>query len=392
MQFKGTNGVISNKDNWINDIITNIAIVDGGDVLMSASLKELQAIQSYRHGHTPYILIDERGGQDQRDEVTIEFGRYLWDPEYYLDLKRFNNPQLKITTKGDAIRDMGDTGYVSGSIKVSLVCHIMEEGAKESKGFYADKEIYDFMSASSGDEHVVMPIDYPYVGMMLHSPDREIGIEDLISKIKISCDSEKFVPMDRYTDDLQRAVKRQLGILTIPSVLHRKTDERVYTPLYRDITAEMIPMAAGIMAAVTDRGPGYLTLGLHNTDHSHHAMQVKGSETANDTSDFVHLFDGAGNPPVAETLIGNAGGGSDYYIDTSQVSALTAIDSEMDLLVRVAGRSLHNTLYVPFGVPREPETLFASSDWHSIKLALTQAGVGNVAVCLVQLRELAAAK
>jgi len=51
--------------------------------------------------------------------------------------------------------------------------------------------------------------------------------------------------------------------------------------------------------------------------HTHHAVQVKGSQTAADQTAFVDLYDGAGNAPTAATKIGNAGGGSDFYIDTS---------------------------------------------------------------------------
>ena len=51
--------------------------------------------------------------------------------------------------------------------------------------------------------------------------------------------------------------------------------------------------------------------------HTHHAVQVKGSQTAADYANFVDLYDGAGNAPAATVKIGNPGGGSDFYLDTS---------------------------------------------------------------------------
>ena len=67
--------------------------------------------------------------------------------------------------------------------------------------------------------------------------------------------------------------------------------------------------------------------------HTHHAVQVKGSETAGDTSAFVDLYSGAGAAPAAATKIGNAGGASDFYIDT---------DSKTDTVEhgRVIGKAL----------------------------------------------------
>jgi len=51
--------------------------------------------------------------------------------------------------------------------------------------------------------------------------------------------------------------------------------------------------------------------------HSHHAVQVKGSQTAADYTSFVDLYEGDGSSPAATVKIGNPGGGSDFYLDTS---------------------------------------------------------------------------
>ena len=412
LQFRATNGATYNKDNHVSDVIQNISIVNGGDVLLSASLKELQAIQAYKDGHTPYISIDERPNQVQRDEVTLCFGRYLLDPEYYLDLKKYSNPQLKITSKLDAVNPVGDTGFVSGSLKVSVICHVIEEGAEASKGFYAPKQIYDFETSSSGDEHIVLPIDYPYVGLMLHSPDKEVGIEDLLTKVKLSCDSEKFVPIDRYTDDLQRAAKRLQGLLSLPVTAYRASGERIHLPLYRDLTLSLLPRGIATEVGYNAIGPGFISLYIFNNyinpginindpGHDHHSLEVIGSASPEDTTNFVRMYDGNGSDLPAPTLVGNPGNGSDFFVDTdTKPTGITAtlagycaeeVTTEIDILARIHGRSLHNTLYLPFGHRNMPGTYFDSRAWNSIKLALTQAAVGKAAVCLLQLREFATA-
>ena len=391
LQFKGTNGATSNKSNWLNDIVTRIEIVDGSDVLLSTSLKELQALMAYKSGHMPYMLLNEGPSADQWDTATIEFGRYIGDPEYFMDLTKFRNPQLKITTNEDVIRAMGDTGFVTGTLKVSVVAHVIEEGAKSSLGFVMPKEIYNFTTQSSGDEHIDLPIDYPYMGLMIHSVDKQIGIEDLITALKISCDSDKFIPFSRYTDDLQRAMKRMQGVLSAPYSMYRKDSETVNIPLYRDVTVQAIAKSTGIVPAVTDIGPGYVTIGLDSitASHTHHAIQVNGSETAADETAFVSISDGAGAAVTPAVQVGNAGGGSNFFVDTDAADVMAAVNSELAILARIAGRSPHNTLYIPFGVPGEPESMFKPTDWHSIRLACTQGAMGSAAVCLVQLRTLA---
>ena len=334
LQFQGQNGVTSNLNNYMNDVVTRIELVDGSDVLLSMSLKELQALEAYRTGKTPYMEIDESADAIQRDEVNILFGRYLWDPEYFMDLTKFRNPQLKITTDEDAVRAMGATGFLPGSFKVNIVASIIQEGAKESKGFFMGKEIYNFQTETSGDEYIDMPLDYSYAGMLLHSLTKEKGIDDLISQVKLSCDSDKFIPLYRYTADLIREMKSRYNVLSVPAKLLRANDDTVDLPLYQDLFADIVPMTSGQGIAIDTIGKGYVQ----------------------------------------------------PYLFASDGSAVTSASA---LIARITGRSLHNTLYRSFGHPEDLATIFDPTKWSQIKLTLSQAAVGDMRLCLIQLRPFA---
>ncbi len=84
-------------------MITKIELVDGSDQLLSLSLKEAQALEFRRKGKMPYVRPGESASGAQEESTLILFGRNLWDKEYYMDLTKFRNPQLKITTNIAAV-------------------------------------------------------------------------------------------------------------------------------------------------------------------------------------------------------------------------------------------------------------------------------------------------
>lgn len=132
LNFFGTNGTSYCRDNRLNDVITKIELVDGSDQLLSLTLKEAQALEFRRTGKMPYMRPGEKASGGQEESVLIMFGRYLWDPEYYMDLKKFRNPQLKITTNIAAVAAISATAFATGTLKVSIDLLVIEEGAGKS--------------------------------------------------------------------------------------------------------------------------------------------------------------------------------------------------------------------------------------------------------------------
>ncbi|MDP2105510.1 MAG: hypothetical protein Q8J76_05895, partial [Desulfobulbaceae bacterium] len=196
LNFKAVNDATHNKSNFINDIITKIELVDGSDQLLSLSMKEAQALEFRRTGKMPHIRPGETGGGGQDESVLLLFGRYLWDPEIYMDLTKFKNPQLKITTNISAVRATGTNSFLTGSIKVTIDLLTIQEGASPAAAFMMAKNIYGFTSGISGDEHIDMPVDYPYVGLMMRAYLAGNDVDENIEKLKINCDAGKFIPIE----------------------------------------------------------------------------------------------------------------------------------------------------------------------------------------------------
>jgi len=332
--FFGTNGATSNKKNAMHDIVTKIEIVDGSDVLLSLSLKELQALHAYQTGHFPYSLEYEDGDGDSKDHATLFFGRWMWDKEYFMDLTKFSNPQLKITTDEDVIRAMGATGFLTGSLDVSIVAHVMEDPALVSKGFFMNKEVYSFTSGTSGNEYVELPRDYPYSAFMIHSTIRGSDWHELISNVKLSCDSDKFVPLDRTGKDISETYENLHPPFTIRKTFFAKNGETLNFPLYYNPRVNFLPTTAGAITSHTFQWSGNLGLGL----------------------------------------VGHDG---------------AAITSEIAIDAQVHGTDPHCSMLHRFGVFNDPSTHFDPTLWKEVQLVLTQAAAGAVKIVLQQLRPLA---
>jgi hypothetical protein len=331
LQFFGTNGGSYCRDNRLNDVITKIELVDGSDQLLSLTLKEAQALEFRRTGKMPYMRPGEKASGGQEESTLILFGRYLWDPEYYMDLTKFRNPQLKITTNIAAVAAASATAFLTGSLKVTIDLHVIQEGAPAAKGFFMAKNIYGFTSGTSGDEHVDMPMDYPYAGLMIRAFVAGNDVNENISKLKLNCDAGKYIPFEKYVKDLWKSEEEDLGPAELRYLINRAHDATVTHDLNHDPIVSLVPVSAGLIANV-----GW------------------------SWSSRFYL-----------SLLTHAG--------ANQTDAV-------DILMIVKGACPHSTIYVPFGLPNEPATYFDPKVFGDIDLVLTQAAASAVAVVLNQLR------
>jgi hypothetical protein len=336
LYFYGSNGALGNKRNPLNDVITKIELVDGSDQLLSLTLKEAQALEFRRTGKMPYMLPDEVESWVQEESVTLLFGRHLWDPEYYMDLTKFRNPQLKITTNIAATRALAATAYVTNTLKVSVDLMVMEEGAAAAKGFMMAKNIYGFTSGTSGDEHIDMPVDYPYVTLMMRAYLEGNDVSENISRLKLNCDAGKFIPLDKKVADLSKFEQEDFGAAELHYRIFGIDGTMVLHALNFNPRVMVAPVFAGRIGGVEYSWSGRFK--LHLTDHA-------GTAIAGD--EIVHVI--------------------------------------------ILGNCPHATIAVPFGKRENPETYFDPKIYGDIDLVLTQAAASAVAVILEQLRPYGAA-
>jgi len=196
--------------------VTKIEVVDGSDVLFSMDMREAQALQYYSKNGLPEIVMNCQEDGINRSHVKIHFGRDDSDNEWMLDPAKFVNPQLKITY---ALPITVAGGWKDGNQTISVKGLICENPVTAPVGFLMGKEIYEWASAA-GDETIDMPRDYLYRLMILRCYDTNYGLHTQMSKIKMSCDIDRFVPFNIDGRDLRLKEVEEYGT----GLFHCKTE------------------------------------------------------------------------------------------------------------------------------------------------------------------------
>lgn len=195
---------------YLLESIDKIEIVDGSDVLYSTTGTEAAAVQLYHTGKINFMAISaNHAGAYNRMQVKLLFGRDENDTEFALDLKRFTNPQLKITHNYTE-----SAGNWKASGQTMTVQVLIAEGAPTPRGFFMTKEIYTWTKATTGDETIDMPRDYPYRFIIMQATHCQTPVYEEFSKVKISCNFDEFVPFNETTEDLAHDNWNRYGMLT----------------------------------------------------------------------------------------------------------------------------------------------------------------------------------
>jgi hypothetical protein len=331
--YEATNGATSNQGVPLHKDVDKIEVVDGSDVLHSLPMPHLEAINFFEAGKYPPHTITEAAAGAQKEQATIHFGRYVGDPLLWLDPTVFKNPQLKCT---HSLTISSTAGFATGTGKITVVAHVFDTKPAVRKGFLMTKDIYDWTTAASGDESVDLPVDYPYRLLALRGYESGVAWDTDITRVKMSCDEDKFIPFDLYADDLIYLNEKVFGHAEIVQRLLRTDADTPESFL-------AVPRRF-VLNSLTD-------LDLASIDAV--------------TADLVTLqvLKFATTPTIAK--------------ETSDVA----------LNLFAAGVGPHNVLAYPFGSMDVIEDWFPAPSYKSVKLKVTQGGAGAAAsVILQQLR------
>jgi hypothetical protein len=332
LEFEATNGSTSNKGNFISDVITKIEVVDGSQVLYGVNLSQLEALHFYKLGKVPTLFPSEWAGGIQRHGCLLMFGRRLWDREYAQDFTRYRNPQLKITSNLNVIRDnTSNLGFVSGGLKATIVAKVMEDVTKPGKYLRA-KEIDSFVSAASGDKRVELVYDYPYRMLLLRAYLAGSDIDEQITDFKLTCDTDKFIPFNRKVKQLDAEALAQFGTCSFKHDVFASDSDVV----------RVLNNKEPLVSLYNWETPMTVFCNIHWAWSSQFCPAV-----------FLH----DGNPY-----------GTDVKLDCVE-----------------GGHALHATLPVPFGEMDKPDSWFDPKPFKKIEAVLTQA-VGSAA-CQVVLEQ-----
>jgi len=168
--------------------VSRIELVDGSDVLFSLTGLQAQAVDFYHRKKEPSNLNVYLNGMNAEMVYNLNFGRFINDPLFSFDPKKFNNPQLKITID----RNAGGMASVAGFL--SVFAKIFDGKEVSPEGFLMHKEIKDYSLASASHEYTDLPTDFPYRKLFIKCLTAGTGPEYLLDTVKLSEDNDRKIP------------------------------------------------------------------------------------------------------------------------------------------------------------------------------------------------------
>ncbi len=252
--------------------ISKIELVDGSDVLYSLSGVEAQAVDWYHRLREPSNLMCYLNGMTGEMVYNINFGRWLYDPLYAFNPKKFSNPQLKITI------DINGGGCTVASGYLTVQALIFDERKIEPAGFFMHKEIKDFALGAGTHEYTDMPTDFPYRKLFMRIQKYAAGLELSFGKIKLTEDNDKRIPYNHTIFEILKSITGNTPPYREMIITHGPGASRYYynTPCYWPIFASTGWTSSATPQAInTYEGDGgrFLTINTTAGANLSHACQ-----------------------------------------------------------------------------------------------------------------------
>jgi len=329
-----TNGAAMTESSIVkpHDEFNRIELIDGSDVIVSASMRQLQALNAAEMRSMPPMSLSLENDAVQTEQATIHFGIGKNDPSLYFLPTLFKNPQLKIT---NAFTAAAVTSWAASGHTLSVVANIIEEGALPNAGFFMTKEVYAHTAVDGAIEVIDMPRDYAYRLIMIEALKTANSPILTVEKLKLTCDADKYVPYDIDSRDLMLENRALFG--SFEQTLKKRLT-----------------------------GAGIIYADLYDL--------VKAVITQDTTLSVVGKLTISGEVLTTEVLIGAAG-----------VNALSTVEGVCYAVA--VGYGVHSSLYMPFGRLDQPSEWFDPTLWGDVKLKVTgESAVGTVKTVIQQLR------
>jgi len=199
----------------ILDWITSIEVIGNStDIIVSLDARELAALIFYDLGHVVEETRTEKPGGENYAHLVIPFGRWLGDPEYALDLSKWDLVELTITNGDSATGDFFDTG------KYTIREKFIREGPPPA-GYFKTYEANEWTPASATDEKTVsVPKEHKIrqiiISVLPDYPARTAAytkeMHEILDTIKLEYKSGNIVIFDEDTEELLRQNADEFGL------------------------------------------------------------------------------------------------------------------------------------------------------------------------------------
>ncbi len=203
VEVKGTNST-STPTEHPAALVTKVQVIDGSEVILDLSGKQLQALAYYHYKAPGLQGLNYISGNQCWVTLRIPFGRWLWDPALALDPNRFNNLQVVVTIDHDA------GGGAPAACTLEIVANVFDGKKITPVGYLRAREHYRYTVAASGVETVDLPTDLPIRMLILQGDYKDTALIQQINKVKLSEDQDSKVVVNNNTSDLIKMLAADL--------------------------------------------------------------------------------------------------------------------------------------------------------------------------------------
>jgi len=189
VRMKGTNNGHTPTAHPVK-MVQKIEVVDGSDVLYSMTGVEAAAMNFLETSELPFFIVEYENDVQACATYDLNFGRFPWDRDYALDLRRFKNPQLKITHN----KALGGSCPDAGTLAV--FAYTFDDPQPSPSNFLMTKELYSYTLDAGANEYITCPRDYPYRIVMPNSYEHGYAFNTQFAEFEWYADNKRRVFID----------------------------------------------------------------------------------------------------------------------------------------------------------------------------------------------------
>ena len=165
---------------------------NGSEVLCSMQYGQLAALDLLMHPRL-YKVGDLGASAAGLYEVFVPFGRYLYDPNYYLDPRGFASLDLRITQPTH-------TATTTAVYNVIMLRMLEHPGPCVGHLRATTKKEY---TAAAATEYIELDRAFPYLALLISEMNgADADILSVLSNVKVNVDAGKIYPIDEAAEEL----------------------------------------------------------------------------------------------------------------------------------------------------------------------------------------------
>ena len=254
----GAGGALTKR---LMDETTLIEVVDGSHTLFRMKAPEAWALSYAYLGLVPRLTLATIISGVEQFGFYIPFGLFLYDKDHWLQPTNYDNLTLKVTS---AFTINGTDGYTTNTGKLTVIAHTMEGPVNANAGVVTHKSIHEWTSATSGDETIDLPRDFPYVHLLQAARKTLLSPEEVLSNLKLSIDTDRIIPFDKKMKDILIENEARLPQLSCEANILEGDDGSFLTHFWRKQQFIFDTLVDDYIATVEAQDQEKIQIGLYN--------------------------------------------------------------------------------------------------------------------------------